>query len=349
MLAHSSLATLDALAMATILASCVVFEFALDRVRWRWWLLTGLLGGLALAAKFSALLLLPAFAIRLVIASWQGSLKTWVAAGRYVILCIVAMVVMWACYGFSRVSIASSWQSGPHVAGQTFDQIMTDRHVPQWARPILTEWRLPLADAITGICRVAGVSERGRIAFINGRIYPQGTPFFNFWVFLWKTPSVLLAGLIGGIVVSSKDLIRRGLALCQPASAPSGQPLISCYWPLYYFAFFFVMPFFARNAFAYRYLLPCVPFAIVLAAAALSRVIENARSHLLTAVLSLMILAPLLVTPGQLAFFNMPSRLAGQPYQLAADSNLDWGQGLYALRQAVTRLMDQGVAPPLLA
>ncbi len=70
-LAHSRVATTDLITTLTFFAAAYAFTEALRLKRWTWWVLSGILLGLALASKFSAAILLPVMALQALIAIWQ--------------------------------------------------------------------------------------------------------------------------------------------------------------------------------------------------------------------------------------------------------------------------------------
>ncbi len=331
LLAHGSLATLDALSVAGIVTACLAFEWALACGRWRAWLLTGMLVGVAVATKYSALLLGPVFLARAlwwrigdlrpgdggILPSERSFLLRALAAGG------LAVLVLWGAFGFRSRSLGDAWSDGRHAPGLTFPALLEQRRVPPWLRAPLTDWRLPLADPLLGIARVREVAAGGRMTFLDGRIYPAGTRWFSFWIFLWKTPLLILFGLAGAVVLTLRDPGTE-----RPETRGGANPRLLRVL-LFYFALWLLFPFTARNAFAYRYLMACVPFAIACAGIALARCTANRRWR--TGLAGAAVGSLLLVTPHQFAFFNLASRAAGPPHRLAVDSNMDLGQGLRAL------------------
>lgn len=87
-----------------------------------------------------------------------------------------------------------------------------------------------------------------------------------------------------------------------------------------------------------RYLLPLLPLACVwcggwLAAHGTPRPARLAA----VALVALLAVESLTAGPWWLSFFNWPSRGAGRGDRLVNDSNVDWGQGLIALREEMAR------------
>jgi hypothetical protein len=71
MMAHARVATTDLITAFTFFAAAYAFTEALRLSRWTWWVLSGLLLGLALASKFSAVILLPVMALQVAVVIWQ--------------------------------------------------------------------------------------------------------------------------------------------------------------------------------------------------------------------------------------------------------------------------------------
>jgi len=103
LLGHSALVTFDAPLTVAYLGTIYAF--------WRWTerpsrvrlVLAGAALGTSLAVKFTAIFLLPTLGALLALKAWQGGRGTWLrwslgAAGAGA----VALVVLWACYGFPR-------------------------------------------------------------------------------------------------------------------------------------------------------------------------------------------------------------------------------------------------------
>ncbi len=115
LLAHSRLATTDSVTAAAFLISTYAFDKALRAPRWNTWLFSGIMLGIALATKFSAAALLPAFFALAALRVWQlrkdradrlkpiGTLLSTVAIGS---------LALWSIYRFSFGPIAPG---GPGV------------------------------------------------------------------------------------------------------------------------------------------------------------------------------------------------------------------------------------------
>jgi hypothetical protein len=102
-LAHSRVATTDLIAALTFFAAAYAFTEALRLQRWPWWILSGLLLGLALASKFSAVILLPVMALQVAVIIWQtrSSQRAWhLPIGIMGATLGIAALTLWGVYRF---------------------------------------------------------------------------------------------------------------------------------------------------------------------------------------------------------------------------------------------------------
>jgi hypothetical protein len=207
------------------------------------------------------------------------------------------------------------------------------------------EWGLGLKFQLTRGAHGDGV------AYLNGELAREG--WFRY--FLVALPLKLPLGLllaVGATAVSM--LVSRSLGLGAAPAPQSCLPRVTCdsrsesptvtagesptlgHWlflvvpPLAFFA----LASWSRVNMGVRVVLPCLPFLYVFAAGlAVAACCRAARWALLAACVGLCGVAAQRANPHELTFFN---ELVGGPVKGAkylADSNLDWGQGLPALKQ----------------
>jgi len=102
-LAHARVATTDVITTLTFFAAAYAFTEALRLKRWTWWVPSGLMLGLALASKFSAVILLPVMALQVVVALWQtrSIRRAWrMPIGLLFATLSIAAVTLWGVYRF---------------------------------------------------------------------------------------------------------------------------------------------------------------------------------------------------------------------------------------------------------
>ena len=308
--AHGSLATVDAAYAATFVAalSCAAaWGRAPSAARAA---ALGLALGLALAAKFSALFLVPGLAVTPFL--FRDRLPPPRAlAGHAATVAGVAWLTVCSWYLFLEVGRplgAIEWRSGPLRAAAA-------------AVPGLPSI-LPAA-FLTGIDHSLA-DERGEWSTVLfGRRYPQGVWFYFAALWLLKTPLLVLAAQLAGY----------GAALRRLRADPVARLLA---WNLVLHLAYFSLVF--RAHIGYRFVLMLVPVGYVLAAAGLARDGLSPRARALLAAAGMVAVAENLAYLGNpLAFTNVavqPKRLA---YRLLADSNIDWGQSRESIARTLAR------------
>lgn len=170
LLASAALATTDFVATVTYFSTVCAWWFYRQRPsRWRW-LLTGILLGLALAAKLTGVLLVPLLVILAYV--YPPRRPRWRPGATTLALLPVAAVVLWTVYAFQ----VGSWRG--------------------WYVPAPAYW-----DSWTSVLsHVAG----GHQAYFLGRLSTQGWWLYFPVTFLIKTPVVVLVLLAASALVIAR-------------------------------------------------------------------------------------------------------------------------------------------------
>ena len=325
LIAHFSVATTDGI------GALFIFLVAVQLVRWRHSRHTGqtalmglALGGLLLSKFYAPPLVLLALVLMLFVSRDNHRLLSsrvnWKPA---VGALAIALMVLWAGYFFhvSRLDVADG-----HVRAS-----FPNRPMREW--PSATKLHLsaiiPAGEFIEGLREVARNNHHGRPAWLLGKVHPQG----GVWEYypaaiILKWPTMLVVLL----------LLNTALGLRGKSCAP-GDLLLMMLFPLVFFLF-------ALNAkynIGERHILPLYPFGLLLAGGIW-------RSHpsqkkgkmgqpptsslgkvLIVLALCLNAADALRYAPDYLSYFNVLVRPQNS-WRLLTDSNLDWGQGLIALR-----------------
>jgi 4-amino-4-deoxy-L-arabinose transferase-like glycosyltransferase len=303
LVAHASLATADVpfafATLATLLAA------------YRLWIrpspghaaMLGAALGLAFVAKVSAVLLLPGVAVLPLLARREeraGALR------RLAVPLLLAVVVAWAvlCGGYLMREIGRPL-SAIELRSPAFTRLAA-------AAPGL---RLPVPAPFLTALDASLRSERGEWnVVVLGRRYTSGVWYYFALLWLLKTPLLLLAAEMWGLV----------RAATQPAvRAHTWIRLLAIHLALT--LAYFSLAFHAQIG--YRYVLMAVPLAYVIAAAGLASLPPRPLWTAMGGVVVVTALAENAAYLGNpLSFTNaavQPKRLA---YRLLADSNIDWGQ-----------------------
>lgn len=361
-IAHGTLVTTDMAAVLLMTATLYVMnlEFGMANLEWRmtsgtWgakrgWRLAavGALLGLAQLTKVSALLLVPVVGLLVILETgcWklEAGCRTQDAGRRmlppapltrhlstitfdvsrftFYVLCVfgTAALVIWAGYGFE-------------VGG-----------VPGAPIPLPAATHFRIFHALRDHYAV------GHATFALGRVSSHGWWWYFPVAFLLKTPLPVLL-LLGLQIAKGKWQRANG-----KGQIAKGKLTISRLTLFLFPALYTISSLFSSVNIGYRHLLPVLPFLYVgmgqmangewrKAMKANRRpcslfTIHHSRCSrhplLLTLLLAWLILGTLASAPNYLAFFNA---LAGGPengYRHLVDSNLDWGQNLWQLRDWMT-------------
>ncbi len=315
MIGNFSLATHDGA------ATLMTFAVAYQLVRWRGnpsWGQTALFGvllGMHLMAKFSAL---PTFALALALVlmtrpeGWALRPLSW-NWGKAAAMVAMAFLVVWGSYFFhlSRVEL----RDGRMTMNFPNYPSGLDRQIPV---RVNAAFYVPAGEMATGVMNMIQNSRHGYPSFLLGEYYIGGRATFFPMVMALKWPAILLllATAAGALA------LRRRLAL------PRGAGLMLLF-PALYLALAIV----SRMNFGDRHILPVYPFLLLLAAgmwqwATRQRILVAG----LVALVALQAADGLRYAPDYLSYFN-PLVRSETAWQLLADSNIDWGQGLIALRE----------------
>lgn len=315
-LAHAAIASLDVATALGWTGIALALDAFLRRGRWRDWAWLAVAVAFLAVTRFSALLAVPLFVLAVPLYSVRGRLAAPGAALlRLALLLPVAWLALAAAYGEVPVS-APLREFAPRSA--RFSALRD-------AAPGL---RLPVPPTmLAGLDRQAADGEPGRLlTFVNGRAVAHTEPFYFPYALLYKWPLVLLAGLLLRALFALRERGRCGTGLWLPSAV-----------------FLAALMFAGVPDAGVRYALPLLPLAAIaigdlagtVAAAQLPRALPGFAAVVLAGGLAW---SSLLVAPNWLPYFNA---LAGDDFVRELrlnDSNVDWGQGLIALRADLARL-----------
>jgi hypothetical protein len=333
MLANGALVTSDMTACFMFLAAVTAFwAMAARLTAWRI-LVFGAALGLLCVAKFSAPLIAPMcailFAVRLARRDplpcgwpWARTLATrasraWALIGATLAGCALAIVVIWASYGFNypmyrhyepgRIRSLVGWdvledQGGPMVA--VFEVVRNHHLLPE--------------SYIYGFAHTYRFS-RYRKAFLNGEYRSTGWVTFFPWTVAMKTPLALF-GLMGLAAVAAAN--RRG-AWQWLDRLYEWSPLLSL------FAVYWAFSLTSGLNIGHRHIMPVYPVLLVMAAGAAAWFAQGPRWAGATVSLLALWFAgeSVWIRPHYISYFN---EIIGprDAWKHVVDSSLDWGQDL---------------------
>lgn len=346
-IAHSQVTTSDiGFCLFFFLAIYTFYRLVTNPSRLRL-LAAGLTFGLAMASKFTAIILLPVYFViliglfackrtamgipfpsalleRFLQQPWWRIFATSAAAAFACLMLAYGIIV--ANYGFRAEPLVRDADEQAKLeallakmpAGQNEALVKTvsraARAVPIPGRDYFTSFSLMMGITPQIGTNAAGV---GRQKFLLGETSPNGFWYFPFVAFALKTPVPLILLFVAGLFLIRKDDLAVLLFVLVP---------VAMMW----------LGTLQKPDFAYRYVvLPSLPFMMMIAAKVCAAPFaKKAAAKIALAVLLLWNAgSALAIHPHYLAYFN---ELAGGPrngYKYMLDSNLDWGQDLPALKK----------------
>jgi len=327
LIAHGRIAATDLGSAALLFIATYWLWRLLRRPSWGHLVATGFTFGLAQGTKFSALIFIPIFALLYLLRSLSGRPFVFPTILHRYLLGDRLTQPWWrrlaglAITGLLMLGIAAltlwavyGFDVGP-VEGLTAWPVPAPAHLAQYLH-------------LSG--RLQGEEGREVIGFLMGKLYVGGHWAYFPVAFALKTPLPTLTFVAGAALLSIRRPIGRyAWALWLP-------PLI-----------FFGVSLGSELNLGYRYILPVLPFVLVLAgrmgpwigeglasSSGQQRVLLGAAA---TAMVGWSVWSGLSIYPHYLAYFN---ELAGGPedgWRYLVDANIDWGQDLKGLKRWMER------------
>ena len=313
--AHSSLVTTDIGVSLLIFLTIYLFWEYMNQPTWGLLVATGVAAGMALLAKFSAVLVVPMIALIVAVSLWTGS-------EPYVLLPVKQK---------QNKPKRKLLQSAAVLSLIFFLTVLTipSAYFFQGFRP----W-------LSGFDQFLALSQEGLPAFFFGEYSSHSWWSYFLIAFLIKTP-------VGSLILITTSLVfyRAGSPLRYRQALFLVLPVI----------IIFVAMTQAKTNIGLRHILPTYPFLFVLASRlATIRLGRTWLAPLLIGIPVLFTaISSLRIAPHQLAYFNEFVGGPEQGYRYLSDSNLDWGQDLKGLKAYMEReklpiiyLSYFGTAPP---
>jgi hypothetical protein len=325
LIAHFSVVTTDGV------GTLFIFLTAFQLVRWRHrpnWpqtVLMGLvLGGLLMAKFYAPPLVLLALALMLILKPegvsrrpLQWNWKPMLAA------LALALLMLWAGYFFHvshlKVGDGKVVASFPNRGEKTW-ATKSNVHISTF---------VPAGEFLEGLREVAFSNKHGRPAWFLGNIYPTGgIKLYYPAAIVLKWPTILLALFLASLLMGVHRVCRSPRDL-----------LVMCSFALV-FLFFAVQ---SKYDIGERHILPLYPFALLIAGAIWERVKARRPAMIVLVVLLALNAADALrAAPDYLTYFNILVKPTNS-WRYLTDSNLDWGQGLIALRDYELKHPDENL------
>jgi hypothetical protein len=362
LIAHAGLVTTDVAATVFILAATWAFWRWLERHSLRHATLAGLLFGLALLTKFTALLLFPVFAIMAAV-YWPlgprpgppappppGRLSPVLSGVPIPLLALLVLNLGYGCEGTGRAlgsfPFLSTTLTRPRTSGTVprtpyaFYRMIYEQRQNRFEGTWLGGLPVPVPEQyLLGLDEQrfeanTGLPGGGYAVSLRGEVRRSGWWWYYLYALAVKTPIGLwfIVGLSLGVAILNRQvrLGRDEIVLVLPAAAV-----------------LLAMSLTTGLDVGVRYVLPIFPFLFLGAARVMRpdvrRILGRPGHGALAAGLVWIAFGTIAVHPHELSYFN---ELAGGPaggHHHLLDSNIDWGQDLPSLKQW---LEEQNITEP---
>ncbi len=298
----------------------VVYAQWLERPSWSMTLACGAAVGLAFSVKFTWLLMLPILPLTLLAFQFRhkllGGYQHWI---RLLVVFVVATMFLNLIYAGDRTFLSLSQYQFKSTAFTSIRNCFVDRPLLE----IVNRIPIPLPEnLIKGLDVQKADFEGGHYdSYLFGQWQTRGWWYYYFAGWLMKEPVALWALFAAGIGARFRDRRRRTtlewvmLAVTVPVFV-----IVS-----------------AETGFSVhlRYVLPALPAAYLIAAAAFSLHQQTERNQktwkIKWILVAVFVATSLSVMPRSYSFFSYAFGGPKNGWKLLSDSNLDWGQDLYSL------------------
>lgn len=340
-LAHSRFVTTDVPALfGVFFASYFFIRYLKEPSRKNFWW-AGIMFGLALLTKFSTFLLAPYFIFLALFWGWtrgQGQKgKTAIRClGKTILIFTVGFaIVVWPVYYFH------TWNYPPERQYRDTQNLLQSFERRAMADPVVWASDKPVLRAAAqyslGLLMVTQRSVGGNTTYFRGEVSRWGWKSYFPIVYFIKEPlawwGLVMLALLAVItqVKSQKSPVRNHF-----------EEFAMLLWLVIYWA----VTLRSNLNIGVRHLLPVYPFAIILVAGQIERIMPKFKvfnskrsisilSFTIYILLGWYVLENIKVYPYYLTYFNQVAGGPSQGYKYVVDSNLDWGQDLKRLGQWV--------------
>jgi 4-amino-4-deoxy-L-arabinose transferase-like glycosyltransferase len=356
-IAHSHYVTTDIGIAATLFASFVFFLRFLRNPCRKNIFLAGIFLGLAELTKFSAVLLFPIFGVFAIVYGLtrpDGAVTTMSErfrnmfrfAGRYIGVALVAFSLIYIVYaantvtmpGEKLVEIADIKLGQPNAAARFAHSL-----VETTSQSALLK---PLSAYFLGVGMVFERVGGGNVFYFLGTVGSDADPWYFPIIFLLKETTPFLVLLICTTAYTVYRIAKAGAATPLKSLpgllAHSFQSRITQYLFGFFILFYAYISITGNLNIGFRHLFPILPLLYVLIAKTTfdfirRRDFQGERvSRIMIGFIALWIASvPFLTYPSYLSHFNGIAGGTKHGYEIATDSNYDWGQDLKRLRDFV--------------
>ncbi len=328
---HGHLVTTDVpLALTFLLTTYYGWRF-FETPSWKGGIWLGIFAGLALLTKHTAVILFPALFVMLLV-GWYKQRATNApyfknVIPKLIIGLIVVWAMIWAGFGFhdriipksnSVTTDVSTAKVTDLIEGNGYNTITTaNTHLDKIYKVIRPIFMFLPGDYVKGVFLVFSHVNSGQSSFLLGQLSYTGWWYYFPALMLFKIPipSLILFGMAIYYVFKIRPVNWTVVGLLSAAGVFLGVAMLS------------------KANLGIRHVLPVITLLIFVSAWA---AIQNEKfKPFIYALLIWSVVIFIATFPTYLGYFNELAGGNNNGYKIATDSNLDWGQDLYRIRDYV--------------
>lgn len=344
-IAHSRYVTTDIGAAFGFFISLATFVNFLNNQTKKNLIIAGVVFGIAQLMKFSIMLLAPIFVILIIL--WAiienyGNLKnifkkSFELGGKLILIGIISLMVVWPVYEFHILNYPMERQIND------IENTITNPDAKIFKEGLVllskNEITRPLGEYFFGITMVLKRAIGGNNAYFMNTVASRATPWY--FPVLYATKEQLAFHLLTliGIIFAVLNIVK----IKEKGIVPTINWMKNNFAivAMIVFIFIYLLQSITGNLnIGIRHVLPTLPFIYLLVARQIIMWMEkyDIKKYLLIAGLLLWMLISIIFTaPYFLSYYNILGGGTFNGYKIATDSNYDWGQDMYRLKDFVEK------------
>ncbi|TSC77439.1 MAG: hypothetical protein G01um101433_594, partial [Parcubacteria group bacterium Gr01-1014_33] len=364
-LAHSRYVTTDLAAAFGFFIGIITFLEFLERPTWRNVFVAGIAFGIAQLLKFSLVLLIPIDIALLAVSlltlthlRFRGWVKNaLMMCGKTVVVGIVGLLLIWGVYAIlvSRYPMERQFRDTEFLLSSYGFRSAVNFDLALVKNPVLR----PLGQYVLGVLMVQQRAQGGNTAYFLGEISNQGSRAYFPLLYILKEPLALHIMTVIALIFGVRK-ISRSAESSSVSRFSRFRTWIRNHFSefsfLFFIAFYWLFSIKSPLNIGVRHVLPTFPFIYILVSRQIAEWLKGQESEnpaswgewfktifriyikaipkkLLVAILFVWILvADIAVFPHFLSYYNILVGGTKNGYEIAVDSNYDWGQDLKRLR-----------------
>lgn len=375
-IAHSRYVTTDLGAAFGFFIGIATFVKYLQNPSRKNLIIAGIAFGIAQLLKFSLVLLVPQFIMMIIIWAWTNPSTSFGAGrtpeigffklctkfiGRTILIGLISLIIIWPVYQFHvwDYPVARQIQDTTATIGSFGIKPLSNLVIWMADKPVLR----PLGQYLLGVLMVMQRATGGNTAYFLGNVSNTGSRIYFPLLYVLKESLAFHFLTIIALVFTLKKIFQKDYLANNKINALKNwlRENFAMFSGLLFAAFYMFMSIKGNLNIGVRHILPILPFMYFFAAVQIAKWTDNKPTeqpqnfaqhvkfiyesyikpfakYFVVAVLVLwMLISTLSAFPNYLSYYNILGGGTNNGYNIAVDSNYDWGQDLRRLKTFVDK------------